>query len=66
MNDGSDKSPLNHIFEYLVFTLAIKHRGLTSNPIASSPKIFDSTKVVPLPKKLSNTGSFFFENTEIR
>jgi hypothetical protein len=50
----------------VVFTLDIKQaRGLTSIPIAFLPKTFDSTKVVPLPIKLSNTRSFFLENFDI-
>jgi hypothetical protein len=50
----------------LVLTLEIRHAsGLTSIPIEFLPSNFDSTKVVPLPTKLSNTSSFFLLKADI-
>ena len=37
-----------------------------SIPIALLPRIFDSTKIVPLPIKLSKIRSFFLDSFDIR
>jgi hypothetical protein len=50
----------------VVLTLEIRHaRGLISIPIEFLPNNLDSTKVVPLPTKLSSTSSFFRLRDEI-
>jgi hypothetical protein len=50
----------------VVLTFDIKQaRGLTSTPIAFLPNTFDSTRVVPLPTKLSRIRSSFLLNADI-